>query len=472
MTLGDYTRVIFVDNVTDLDEVNMNNLDVKIEELDTFAAAVPTDNLIATTDPTVTDDSNSGYSVGSRWINLTLDKFFMCVDASVGAAVWNDTAAAGGGVQESDFNAHTILQATSDDTPVPIIIDEQRIVGRITSGNITALTAAQVLTLIAVTAGADVTADNPPQTHAMGTHTDEGALATLNSVDTGQIDDDAVTYAKIQNIVADQRILGNIAGAGGIVAELTKAQILTLLNVEDGADVTDTTNVTDAGAFMDSEFSNQSFTNLLKNGDFESWGAGASSAPDGYSLVGVGAAVARESTIIKSNEYSVKLTATLNNESSLNFDSNLPNYTHLKGRDVSIGVWMYCSAVGRMRVRVLSQGGTSHDAFELNTLINTWEFVVLKTTLVSDATHYLVRIGLTDDAEITGYIDGAILVEGSVCPAFSPHPTDQIPIVLTSAPTDAGTNGETRWYAIAGAGGARRLYMSNGTDWKYVAIST
>ena len=93
-------------------------------------------------------------------------------------------------------------------------------------------------------------------------------------------------------------------------------------------------------------------TNLLKNGDFESWGAGASSAPDGYSLVGVGAAVARESTIIKSNEYSVKLTATLNNESSLNFDSNLPNYTHLKGRDVSIGVWMYCSAVGRMRVRV------------------------------------------------------------------------------------------------------------------------
>jgi len=67
------------------------------------------------------------------------------------------------------------------------------------------------------------------------------------------IANDKVTYAKIQNVVADDRILGNIGGAGGIVAELTKAQVLTLINVEDNADVTDTTNVTSAGALMDSE---------------------------------------------------------------------------------------------------------------------------------------------------------------------------------------------------------------------------
>jgi hypothetical protein len=157
MTVGDYTRVNFVDDVTELNQTNMNNMDAKIEEIDTFADAIPLDNLIATTDPTVNDDSGDGYGVGSSWANVTLDKFFVCVDATVGAAVWNDTAAAGGGVQESDFNAHTILQATSDDTPVPITIAEQRIIGRITAGNIKALTAAEVLTLIAVEAGADVT---------------------------------------------------------------------------------------------------------------------------------------------------------------------------------------------------------------------------------------------------------------------------------------------------------------------------
>lgn len=46
------------------------------------------DNLAATADPAVTDDSNAGYAVGSQWINVTTDKAWICVDASVGAAVW------------------------------------------------------------------------------------------------------------------------------------------------------------------------------------------------------------------------------------------------------------------------------------------------------------------------------------------------------------------------------------------------
>lgn len=46
---------------------------------------------------------------------------------------------------------------------------------------------------------------------------------------TGNIANDAVTYAQMQNVVADQRILGNIAGAGGPVAELTPANVLALL---------------------------------------------------------------------------------------------------------------------------------------------------------------------------------------------------------------------------------------------------
>jgi len=54
-------------------------------------------NLTATTDPGATDDSASGYAVGSRWINVTLDKGFVCVDSTVSAAVWKETTASGGG---------------------------------------------------------------------------------------------------------------------------------------------------------------------------------------------------------------------------------------------------------------------------------------------------------------------------------------------------------------------------------------
>ena len=42
----------------------------------------------AVLDPVVTDDSDSGYSVGSRWINVSNDTYWVCVDATVNTAVW------------------------------------------------------------------------------------------------------------------------------------------------------------------------------------------------------------------------------------------------------------------------------------------------------------------------------------------------------------------------------------------------
>ena len=47
------------------------------------------DNLSAATAPTANDDSDDGYAVGSRWIDTTADVAYICVDATVSAAVWN-----------------------------------------------------------------------------------------------------------------------------------------------------------------------------------------------------------------------------------------------------------------------------------------------------------------------------------------------------------------------------------------------
>lgn len=47
--------------------------------------------LDATVDPTVNDDSGSGYAAGSFWLNQTSDEAFKCFDASVGAAIWVKT---------------------------------------------------------------------------------------------------------------------------------------------------------------------------------------------------------------------------------------------------------------------------------------------------------------------------------------------------------------------------------------------
>lgn len=46
------------------------------------------DNLTSGADPSVTDDSSAGYSVGSFWIRSAIPQNWICTDATVGAAVW------------------------------------------------------------------------------------------------------------------------------------------------------------------------------------------------------------------------------------------------------------------------------------------------------------------------------------------------------------------------------------------------
>ena len=89
-------------------------------------------------------------------------------------------------------------------------------------------------------------------THTLTDITDSGALAALDTVGTAEIDNDAVTFDKISNIDTNRVLARSSAGSGSVEA-LTLPNFRTLINVEDGADVTDTTNVTAAGALMDSE---------------------------------------------------------------------------------------------------------------------------------------------------------------------------------------------------------------------------
>ena len=67
---------------TDLSLNNVENLKVKLN---------------ATSAPTVNDDVDLGYAVGSRWVDITNDKEYVCLDNTDGAAVWTETTGAGGG---------------------------------------------------------------------------------------------------------------------------------------------------------------------------------------------------------------------------------------------------------------------------------------------------------------------------------------------------------------------------------------
>lgn len=64
------------------------------------------------------------------------------------AATWKKLAYEDDVVLKALFDAQTILAATSDNTPAALTVTEQTVVGRITGGNVAALTAAQVKTLL------------------------------------------------------------------------------------------------------------------------------------------------------------------------------------------------------------------------------------------------------------------------------------------------------------------------------------
>lgn len=141
----------------------------------------------------------------------------------------NVTGTASGNVANALFDANTILAADSDDTPAALTVPVQTLVGRITAGNIDALTATEVRTLLNVEDGADVTdATNVNAAGAvMEADYDANTILAATSDDTPA----ALT-------VPVQTLVGRIT-AGNIDA-LTPAEVRTLINVEDGADVSGT----------------------------------------------------------------------------------------------------------------------------------------------------------------------------------------------------------------------------------------
>ena len=119
------------------------------------------------------------------------------------------------------------------------------------------------------------------------------------------IADDAVTYAKIQNVSETDRVLGRDSSGAGVIEEISPSSLRTMINVEDGAtadqtaseiktayesnsdtnaftdddhtkldgieasaDVTDATNVASAGAVMDGDFTSNGFMKRTGAGSY------------------------------------------------------------------------------------------------------------------------------------------------------------------------------------------------------------
>lgn len=99
-------------------KVNVNSAEDALEFVED-----PKNNLSAGAAPTVNDDSDDGYSVGSRWADTTNDKEYVCLDASVGAAVWVETTVGAGSDDDAIHdNVAGEINAIAD-KPAPVNAD-------------------------------------------------------------------------------------------------------------------------------------------------------------------------------------------------------------------------------------------------------------------------------------------------------------------------------------------------------------
>lgn len=314
----------------------------------------------------------------------------------------------------SKFNANTILKADTDNTPVALTIGTNTIVGR-AAGNISALTASETRTLLNVENGA--TADQ--------------------------------TNTEIRNAVQDA-VNSNT---------FTDADHSKLDGIEALADVTDATNVNAAGAVMESDIKEQSFTNLLENGSLEAFTNGTGAPPDGWMVSGTG--TYSRSTIHKIGTYSWQLNSATN---SIHAYQNVADYERYRSRTVTFGCWV---RAGHSHTRLYIEDNNTGLTSYSHSGSNDWEWLTVTYTPGSGATRLQVRLQVDAGSYIV-YFDSAMLVEGTLCPPFSPKPMPN-PSLITAAPQDTGYNGEMRIYS---SGGTRRLYISDGSNWETISDPT
>lgn len=179
-------------------------------------------NWVATTAPTVTDDSDSDYAVGSRWIDVTADAEYVCLDATVGAAVWTETTSAGGGTTFADnvFRVQDNVDATKE------IAIEASAITTGTTRTITMPDANVDLTLVASHASRHLAGGADPIDAATLTARGTIELATQAEVDAGSDSSRAITPSTLaarpvagMELTENNILIGNVSNNATEVGE-------------------------------------------------------------------------------------------------------------------------------------------------------------------------------------------------------------------------------------------------------------
>lgn len=161
------------------------------------------------------------------------------------------------------------------------------------------------------------------------------------------------------------------------------------------------------------------FNNLIKNGSFESWSAGASNeAPDGWSKIGAPTDISRDTGVRDNfgNPYAVKITSDgAGNEGITVTLSNLKKST-------TYSIKIQAKATAGDTAKIWTTGGDT----DLSKTTTSESWVTLTGSFITNDTpaDIVLKLG-SDNATDIVWFDSLIVTEGEAAFAFAPHPNDE-----------------------------------------------
>jgi hypothetical protein len=217
---------------------------------------------------------------------------------------------------------------------------------------------------------------------------------------------------------AQKVVIGNTSGTNSGNETVTTIKTALGITTLSGSNTGDETSATVQTKLGDGTVNP---TNLLSNGDFESWSAGNTSAPDGWTISGASATIEKTTATKLIGTASAKLTRagtncligqTVHKEKGINY---------FRGRSVTFGCWVVSGTEGVARIGISDGVGTTYSSWNSGA-----NFQFLTVTRTIDASATTVQLsGFINTSDVAAYFDGAMCVEGAANFAFSPKPAEE-----------------------------------------------
>lgn len=159
-------------------------------------------------------------------------------------------------------------------------------------------------------------------------------------------------------------------------------------------------------------------TNLIpiSNWYFRDWTNGASSAPDGWTLSGAAASVARNSTAgqFKIDQYSVSMTRA---GTDCKLEYTIPNFEQYLGKRVTFGAWVRATVASTAYIQVIDDVSAANSSFHSGS--GAFTFLTATYTVRYNATDLRIGFHMSTN-NTTAQIDGVCLYLGTSA-AQTPH---------------------------------------------------